>query len=340
MVAEADGRGRAILAVPLRTRRPRFPGLPRFAVLATGLGLTVTPLASHLRQAFRALGLAGTDRFSLARLSALSRARLWLCSGLRRLCSRVRRLIMIRPRATPRARRMPAIARGASMAVRARLGTRRLPLAVAAAAAALATGRQILGAGSIANPGDGGTQHLLDVLELANIVRRDDRQRAPLLAGPAGTADTVDIVVGLPRNVEIEDVADIGNVEPTGGNVARRQELNAPLAEGVKRCHTAHLIHITMQRTGIEAVLLQRLEQDRHIALAIAEDDGVFDVLRPDQLAQHLTLLPILRGGTVAKELGDGIGGGGGPSHLDARGVAQKCIDEPLNLGRNGGREK
>ena len=75
MIAEADGRGRAIFPVTLRTGRARFPGLPRFAVLPTGRDFTVAPpLTSRLPQAFPARRLAGRDRLRPAPLGALGRA--------------------------------------------------------------------------------------------------------------------------------------------------------------------------------------------------------------------------------------------------------------------------
>src|SRR5262245_39599191 len=84
--------------------------------------------------------------------------------------------------------------------------------AASATASAAATG-QVLGARRIADPGDGGAEHALDVLELLGIVGCHQRQRAALLAGAPRAADAVHVVVRLPGHVEVEDVADIGNVE-------------------------------------------------------------------------------------------------------------------------------
>jgi hypothetical protein len=49
-----------------------------------------------------------------------------------------------------------------------------------------------------------------------------------------------------------------------------------------------------MQRSGVEAVLLQRGLQNRYVLLAVAEDDGVLDVLFLDQGPQGLALVVFL----------------------------------------------
>src|SRR5262245_14741074 len=254
MVAQADGRGNAILPVaPLGCTR-----LPR---LALRLGLRTPPR--------RLCG--GLTR----------RPGGCLCRPLRhRLLVLARRLVVatVAIRAGPGA----CLGRGAPRAMAAFAVAHRRSPAPAAAAPAAARG-DILGAGRRADPCDGPAQHLLDVLELLDVVDGDDRERAALLAGAAGAADAVYVVVGLPGNVEIEDVAHVGDVEAARGHVARRKQRDAALAERIERGHAAHLVHIAVQRARIEAVLLQGFEQDRHVALAVAEDDGVLDVLGTDQ---------------------------------------------------------
>ena len=59
-----------------------------------------------------------------------------------------------------------------------------------------------------------------------------------------------------------------------------------------------------------------------------------------DQLAQHLALGPIVGRGAVAEALRDGADDGGGPRHLDAHGVLEEGVDQPLDLCRHGGGEE
>ena len=77
-----------------------------------------------------------------------------------------------------------------------------------------------------------------------------------------------------------------------------------------------------------------------HLDLAIAEDDGVADVLAADQLAQHLALGPVLAVGAEAEVLGDGLGRGGRRGDLDALGILEELADEARDLGRHRRREE
>src|SRR5436190_14786842 len=159
---------------------------------------------------------------------------------------------------------MRSVAEPAAAAPAARLGaTCRPASAPGATAPPLAAAGDVLLARGLADPGDGRAQHLFDVLELLEILWRDQRQRAALLPRPARAADAVHIVVGLPGHVEVENVAHVGDIEPARRHVARRQERDATLAEGVECRRAAHLVHVAMQRTRSQALRQRRLPQDR-----------------------------------------------------------------------------
>src|SRR5215468_4552942 len=64
---------------------------------------------------------------------------------------------------------------------------------------------------------------LLDRGHRFGVERGDDGDRSPRASGAAGAADTVDVVIRMMGNVEIEDVADGGNVEAAGGDVGGDQ---------------------------------------------------------------------------------------------------------------------
>src|SRR5215468_8238922 len=71
---------------------------------------------------------------------------------------------------------------------------------------------------------------LLDRGHRLGIERGDDGDRSAGAAGAARTADAVDVIVGMMRYVEIEDVADGGNVEAAGGDVRGDQQRDVTLA--------------------------------------------------------------------------------------------------------------
>ena len=71
--------------------------------------------------------------------------------------------------------------------------------------------------------GDGLTDQLFDRDDRFGIERGDDGDRGAGAAGPGGAADAVDVIVGVMRHVEIEDMADGGNIEATGRDVGSDQ---------------------------------------------------------------------------------------------------------------------
>ena len=153
------------------------------------------------------------------------------------------------------------------------------------------------------------------------------------IAGAAGTADAVDVVLGRERHVEVEHMAHRHDVEAAGGDVGGDQDLDLALLELLERLHACRLAHVAMQRARIEAVLLQRSLEDRHVALAIAEHDRVLDVLFLDQGPQRLALVVFLHD---HEALHDVLGGRGRRRHRDFLRIAEEAVGQALYLRRHG----
>ena len=66
------------------------------------------------------------------------------------------------------------------------------------------------------------------------LARAGQRDRDAVATGAAGTADAVDIVLGLARRVEVDHVADAGDVDAARGHVGRHQHADAALAQAVE----------------------------------------------------------------------------------------------------------
>jgi hypothetical protein len=77
--------------------------------------------------------------------------------------------------------------------------------------------------------------------------------------------------------------------------------------------------------------------QQRHVALAVAEHQGVLDVLALDQREQRVALLGLRH---HDQALDDVRAGGSRRRHGHFLGVAQETVGQPLDLGRHGGREE
>src|SRR3954470_24032851 len=77
--------------------------------------------------------------------------------------------------------------------------------------------------------------------------RRNDRDRGAGASSAAGAADTMNVIVGMMRNVKIEDVAHLGNIEAAGGDVGGDQQGQLTLAELVQRSRAGRLVHVAVQ---------------------------------------------------------------------------------------------
>ena len=90
----------------------------------------------------------------------------------------------------------------------------------------------------------------------------------------------------------------VGNVEAARGDIGGDQQRHLALAELLERRRARRLVHVAVQRADAEAMLLQRFVQRRDLALAIAEDDRVLQILGvAHQPAQRFALLMRLAAG-------------------------------------------
>src|SRR6478672_7676374 len=129
-------------------------------------------------------------------------------------------------------------------------------------------------------PGNALADQLFDLGDSPAVAGADDGVGRAGFAGAAGATDAVHVVVGMMGDVEIEDVADIRNIEPAGGDVGGDQQFGFAAAERIERCGARRLIQVAVQRHGVETVTNERAVQLRDLALAIAKDDGVLEAVR------------------------------------------------------------
>src|SRR5262245_20195000 len=69
------------------------------------------------------------------------------------------------------------------------------------------------------HPGNCLADQAFDSTDGLAVDRRDNRDCRTASTSPARAADAMDVIVRVVWHVEIENVAHLGNVEPTGGNV-------------------------------------------------------------------------------------------------------------------------
>ncbi len=78
-------------------------------------------------------------------------------------------------------------------------------------------------------------------------------------ASARGTTDAVHVVGGILRQIEIEDVADVGNVQSARSHVGRDQHCQLAVVELPQEAQSLGLWHIAGQRLGVKAVRVQHL---------------------------------------------------------------------------------
>src|SRR5690606_32518012 len=218
-----------------------------------------------------------------------------------------------------------------AVAPRGRCGTRCAPRAVPRggllAPFGLGLGFRRWRAEGILHLRDLARDQFLDLLEIFRLVRETDRHRLAGTASAAGAADPVDVVLGMDRHVEVEDVADARDVEATGRDIGSHEKLELAVAEAVEDARAHRLVEVAMQCAGVEPVLPEGFRDDIDVALAVAEDDAIGEplALGPQDAAEDLALLAVgavlAGGGVLADELVDRLGRRGLARDLDADGV-------------------
>jgi hypothetical protein len=60
---------------------------------------------------------------------------------------------------------------------------------------------------------------LFDALEQLDVVLADERDRGAGAAGPSRSPDPMDVVLGVGRDVEVDDAVDAGNVQTSARHI-------------------------------------------------------------------------------------------------------------------------
>src|SRR6185369_3300984 len=91
----------------------------------------------------------------------------------------------------------------------------------------------------------------LDVAQIAPLFTGAERNRDPGCAGARGATDPVDILLGDIGQVEIDDVANTRNVDPTRRDVGRDEHLDLARLERRNRPLALRLRLVAVDRAGV-----------------------------------------------------------------------------------------
>src|SRR5262249_37486764 len=158
-----------------------------------------------------------------------------------------------------------------------------------------------------------------------------------LRLGAGGAADAVDVVVGDGRHVVADDVGDVIDVEPAGGDVGGHQDLEVAPAEALHRLVALGLGEVAVRLGDGEAVGGDGGGQPAGGDRGAGEDQDGGHAGVAEQVPQQRGL-EVLRHGVGG--LDDADGGGAAAAHLDGERVAEDGGGQPGDDRRHGGGEQ
>jgi hypothetical protein len=150
---------------------------------------------------------------------------------------------------------------------------------------------------------------------------------SPGVAGAPGAADAVDVVLRHVRQLEVDHVRQLVDVEAAGGDVGGHQHAHVAALEAGQRPRAGALALVAVDGGGGEAVGLQLLGQAVGAVLGAGEDQHLAPVVGADQMAQQLALAVRSTGCTTWRY---GLGGGVARRDLDQLRAVQQPVREVL----------
>src|SRR3954468_18813036 len=106
-------------------------------------------------------------------------------------------------------------------------------------------------------PWDRLLQHPLDAAEQVDLVDADERDGLTRSAGPTGPADPVDVVLRVPRELEVDDDRQVLDVEAARRDVGRDEDSDLTGLEPLERPRPLWLRPVAVDGDRIEALPVQ-----------------------------------------------------------------------------------
>ena len=113
---------------------------------------------------------------------------------------------------------------------------------------------------------------------------RDERDGGAAGAGPARSADAVDVVLGLERQLVVDDVREVLDVEAARSHVRGDEDLDEAAAEGLQGAGPLLLAAVAVDRGAADAAPVQVRGQPAGADLAAGEDQDLLHRVAQDQM--------------------------------------------------------
>ena len=178
---------------------------------------------------------------------------------------------------------------------------------------------------------------MLQVLEVADIQARDQRNGDAGLSGSAGSPRAVNVDFRRFRGRIADHVGQVADVDPPGGDVGGYQEAKSPLLDPVEGGLTRGLGEVARDLVRVETAFRQEAGEVAHIGLGVAEDDRALRIFQFDDPRQRRFLL---LGGDQVEEMFDLLGSELSIGEADKLGIVEKEPGERADLFGHRGGEK
>src|SRR5439155_172700 len=129
------------------------------------------------------------------------------------------------------------------------------------------------------------------LIELVEVPLPHKGDGDPGLAGAAGSPDPMGKYVGVLGKVVVDHVADVFDVQPSGGDVRRDQYVEIPLAESLKGALALALGHVAVDCRDVVLFLLQLVLKIVDAALGVPEDEHLIGLVATEKLLQGADLV-------------------------------------------------
>ena len=180
-------------------------------------------------------------------------------------------------------------------------------------------------------------EQLLDRCKVFRFIGADERESVAFAPRARRAPDTVHIVLGNVRQLEVHDLRQIVNVESPRGNIRRHENADLSAFEVGKSTRAGALGLVAVNRVGTDPIALQMSCQPIRSPLGAREDERLLPVLRTDEKAQKLRLLLAI---DWVNDLRHAVHRGAFRLDLDAPRLVQKTVGKLANFARQSRREQ
>ena len=176
-----------------------------------------------------------------------------------------------------------------------------------------------------------------DSAEFFGFVGRDECEGIPRHVGAAGAADAVDIVLGVLRDVVVDDMAHSGDVDAARGDVGRNHDFVFSGFESAERFDALVLRAVGVQNGDGMVVGAEFFGDFVGTVLGTAEDDGALVIDCGEQREEEVKFAArVHHVNAMLHDRGHRAGG----SDFYAHGIAEGKVGKLRDFRREGGREE